>query len=109
MTTITVSYNNTTCTVGCNDIQPGKDATIQWVNDRPTVSSFILSNFNPANAFSQLPTAQNSWTGVLTTGWIGIATYDIAVTPVTPGRCTVSQRQKVPKITVTVPMPAAKH
>jgi hypothetical protein len=110
MTTIAVSYDNTNCTVGCRDTATVKDSSIQWIADKPpTVSSFILSNFVPVKAFSQLPTAQNGWTGILTPGFMGDVSYDIAVTPVTSGKCTISQRQKTPRITVNAPIAAKNY
>lgn len=106
--TITVSYDNVNCIVGCPDASPGKGTTLQWTNDR-TVSSFSISNISPESAFSQLPTAQNNWTGILNANFLGGVSYEIGVTPTTPGKCTVSQRQKAPQITVSAPMPAAKY
>lgn len=106
MTTITVSYNNINCTVGCNDIEPGKGAEIQWIADK-TVSNFILT-FSDTNAWSILPTAKNGWNGTLNKDWFGTLIYDIAVTPVSPGKCSISQRQKTPRIVVSAPIPVKK-
>ena len=93
----------------CGDIIGSLGESITWVPDGSTVTS-IQSIITSVGSFNPAPSARNNWTGTIATdGPVPGSGVGVVYTIVVNSRNVQwGQKQRTPKITVTVPEPVKK-